>query len=396
MPAHLLAALLLFAATGSEPPVVPEPPAVSGKKPKATKKRPVLPGFKKGVKLVVSAEGASRKRLPSEKDGTEVFLVTFTGKVDARRGELKLTCSDMKVTFAKAPVAPGKKARTLSREAIASGSVVVRTPRRKAIAERASYQLQTETLTLSGKRRPVIYQDGDAIAAESFVFHRARGVFEARGKTVAVILPRKKPGEKPDEKLVPPGRGEKAGPSMARRTRIDAAGGAIYEEAARRLFLRKNVLVRQKGLRLSCDRLWVFFSAREKPKPKSKAKPKPTTKADAKPKAEPKAKSKTGEDPLAASFSPGSVTRIVAAGNVRISGEGRVGEAEIAVYDPVKRVVKLAGKKRAPVIHDGENYLTAPLILYHLASGRLESPNGPFKIVVREKKPGSAKPPGSK
>ncbi len=380
MSAHLLSTVLLLVAAGSEPPVVPEPPAVTGRKPEATRKRPALPGFKKGVKLVVSAEGASRKQLPDDRDGTQVSLVVFTGNVVATRGELKLTCSNMKVTFAKPQAIPGKKAKTQPREAIASGDVVIRTPRLKAIAERASYRMGTETLTLSGKRRPVIYQDGDAVAAESFVLHRARGVFEARGKTVAVILPRKKPGEKPDEKLVPPGRGEKAGPSMARRTRIDAAGGAVYEETARRLFLRRDVLVRQKSLRLSCDRLWVFFSARGKSKDKDKDKP--------------EAKPKAGEDSPATSFSPGSVTRIIAAGNVRINGEGRVGEAEIATYDPVKRVVKLGGKQRAPVIHDGENYLTAPLILYHLASGRLESPNGPLEIVVREKKPGGARPPG--
>ncbi len=384
MHAPLFSTLLLLAATGAtpkqpEPPVTPDPPAVDdakGTKPKPRK----LPGLK-GGKLVVSADGASRKQLGKDRSGAELSRVTFDGNVEATRGELKLTCNDLVVAFAKPRAEPGKKVKTKPQVAIASGDVVVRTPRRKAVAERASYELAAEKLTLSGKRRPVIYQDGDAIAAESFVFYRAKGVFEARGKTVAVILPRKKPGAKPNEKLVPPQHGEKTGPSLARKTRIDCAGGAVYQESRRRLFLRRDVLVRQKGFALSCDRLWVMFSAREKKKPDKK----PAPAGKEKPK-----------DPLAASFGPGSVSRIIAAGNVRVRGEGRTGEAQVAAYDPIRKTVTLGGKEKAPVIRDGNNYLTAPLIVYHLVSGKIESPNGRFKIVVREKKPGSTKPPGKK
>ena len=49
--------LLLFAAAPPTPTAIPEPPAVTGPKPEAVAKRPELPGFKKGVKLVISAEG---------------------------------------------------------------------------------------------------------------------------------------------------------------------------------------------------------------------------------------------------------------------------------------------------------------------------------------------------
>jgi len=374
MTASLLPALLLLASAGAAPgsprkpetPATPEPPAVTG----AERKKPgprSIPGLKSG-KLVVSADGARRRQLGRDRQGAELSRVTFAGNVKATRGELKLSCRDLVVTFAKPEAGPGRKSKTEPREACASGDVVIRTPRRKAIAEKASYELATEKLTLSGRKRPVIYQDGDAVAAESFVFRRARGVFEARGRTVAVILPRKKPGRKPDEETAPPGPDEKPGPSLARKTRIDCAGGAVYEDARHRLFLRREVLVRQKGLALSCDRLWVIFSAREKKKPGQ----------------EPEKKSgPVGKDPLADSFGPGSVSRIVAAGNVRVRGEGRTGEAEIAEYDPVRKTVTLGGRKTAPVIHDGDNYLTAPLIVYHLGSGRLESPNGRLKVVVR-------------
>jgi lipopolysaccharide export system protein LptA len=378
----LPAAVLLAAAAGSEPPRVPEPPPVTGAEDPKVPERREPPALEK-ARLKVSAESAERKALPAGKDGATLSLVTFERKVTATRGKLKLTCRRLEVTFSRPPARGAEKPKTRALRARASGEVVIRTPRRKAVAENADYHLADERFELTGKKRPVIFQDGDAVAAESFAFRRRDGVFEARGRTSAVILPRKKPGGKPGKDRVPPDRSEKAVPGLTGKTRIDAAGGAVYQEGRRRLFLRKQVLVRQKGLRLYCDRLWVLFAPAKREK-----KPAPNAGGPGKP--------GDGKDPLTAAFSPGSVTRVIAAGNVRVVGEDRSAEAEIAAYDPAKRSVTLGGKKRAPVIRDGENYLTAPLIVYHLATGRIESPGGKLKIVVREEKPGSSKLPGSR
>lgn len=379
--ASLLAILATLAASpgalAGEPPEVPDPPGAAAGESSAPKTKP--PFVKTGGKLVVSADRAHRRRLPPGKDGTELSRVSFTGKVAATRGGVTLTCQELEVTFAKPPAKEGEKPKTRARDARARGRVIIRTERRRAVAERADYDFGAERFTLSGKKRPVIYQDGDAVAAESFTVHRRLGRFEARGKTSAVIRPRKKAGEPPAKDEAPPARAEKGGPSLSKKTRIDSAGGAVYDEGKRWLFLRGDVLVRQKGFQISCERLWVIFAARKKDAGKSKE----------------AGGEKKKPDPLAAAFRPGSVERIVAAGHVRIRSATRTAEAELAIYDPARGTFTLTGK-RAPVIRDGENHLTAPEIVYHLKSDKIESRGGPFKAVLRGKKPGSPKLPGDK
>ncbi len=370
---------ILMASCGAlagEPSEVPDPPGATAGKSSGPKTK--SPPVKTGGKLVVSADRARRKRLPPGKDGTELSRVSFAGEVVATRGEVKLTCRELDVIFAKPPAKKSETRKTRARDARARGRVIIRTERRRAVAEQADYDFEAERFTLSGKKRPVIYQGGDAVAAESFTVHRRQGIFEARGKASAVIRPRKKADEAPAKDEAPPGRAEKSGPSLAKKTRIDSAGGAVYDEGKRRLFLRGDVLLRQKGFQLSCGRLWVIFAARKKAAGKSK---------DAGEAKKP--------DPLAGAFRPGSVERIVAAGRVRIRSATRTAEAELATYDPAKGIFTLTGKS-SPVIRDGENHLTAPEIVYHLKSDRIEARGGSFKAVVRGKKPGSLKLPSGK
>ncbi len=360
-PALLL--LLLAPAAGGEPPVetprVPDPPRVGDAPAEPRTAIPGLPDLRSGGKLVLAADEASRRRLPVSEGNGKLSRVSLKGNVRASRNDMEMTCRELEVVFEDVPAEDGGKPRPEPRSARARGEVIVRTARRKAIAGEAAYDFGRELLTLSGEKRPVIYQDGDAIAAERFEVHRARGAYRAVGRTTAVIRPREKPGDAGAEKR-PPERDENGAPDLRKKTRIDSENGAVYEEAAARLFLRGKVLVRQKGLRLSCARAWALFHPGKK-----------------------KAEGEAEKGPKG----PGALRKVIIAGDVRMESGKRAAEGEIAAYDPEKKTVTLAGGKRPPTISDGDSWLTAPLIIYHLETDRIESPNGPLKAVVKSEKP---------
>jgi lipopolysaccharide export system protein LptA len=296
--------------------------------------------------------------------------------VEVVRGTLRLNCARLSAVMAGAR-GTGTGGEPLS--CTAEGEVVVRDGESKAIAERAHYDCLTEQLTLSGVKRPVIYHQADAVAAESFVLHRRREMFEARGRTSAVIVPREKA---PDEAVpTPPGRDEKSVPSLKGKTRVDCSGGAIYEERRNLLFMRDDVLVRQEGYEMSCDRAWALFRPREK-KGAGGEEGQPAV-AEEKPPTPRLAG--IADAPQATGAGPGQLMQVIAAGHVRVRSATRSAEAELVSYDAAARTLTLSGGEPGPVIREGDSWLTAPLIVYHLDGDRIESPNGPFKAVVRSK-----------
>jgi lipopolysaccharide export system protein LptA len=244
--------------------------------------------------------------------------------------------------------------------------VVITMPGRRAVADEALYDMASEQITLTGKTRPVIYHETDAVAADSFVIHRTARVVQARGKVSAVIAPRRPPEGRGAEK--PPGQDAsellKGGPSAAKRTRIDSTGGAIYDDAQHLLFLKDDVVVQQEGFRLAAERLWAFFQPKDQPRPEGAQPPEKT------------------DDPLAAAMGRSALVRLVAAGGVRVETDTRTADAELAEYHAAAKTVTLAGKAPQPVIHEGTNRLTAPQIIYYLDEDRMESRGGPFKAVV--------------
>jgi len=379
--ALLLPALAWAAAGASEPPVLPEPPEVSP--PDAPKPREPPPAGKPPTEtpagtpkagpddeaITVVADQASSQRAGADAAGHELTRARFTGNVDARRGDVKLTCRQLEVTFA-----AGEGNRRRPQSARATGQVVIAMPGRRAVAEEALYDMAGELITLSGKTRPVLYHQNDAVAAESFLIHRLKRLVEARGRVSAEIAPRQqaKPGAKPDPKGLP------AGPSAAKRTRLDAAGGGIYADATHQLFLKDAVVVQQEGFRLACDRLWVFLRPQEEKKPAARPE---------------KEKGPTPEaDPLLEALGAGALRKITAAGRVRIETDTRQVEAELAEYRAEGRTIILAGVPQ-PVIREGQSLLTAPQIIYYLDEDRVESRGGPFKAVLRGEKPGGKPPP---
>ncbi|HOX06647.1 MAG TPA: LptA/OstA family protein [Planctomycetota bacterium] len=321
------------------------------------------PGADPGAEppLSVSADRAVSQRAGKDAEGRDLTRARFTGNVVAVRGDVTLKCAELEVLFARdaRDAERGEAAeRGRARQARASGSVVVTMPGRRAVADEAVYDVAAERITLSGKTRPVIYHEGDAVAAESFVLHRTERVAEARGRTSAMIAPRKAGAEADANAAAGDAKAEplKAGPSAGRKTRIDSTDGAVYRDAERELFMRGEVVVQQEGFRLRCGRLWACFERRpEKP-------------AEG-----------PGQDVVPGA---GALSRLVAAGGVRLETEARTAESELAEYDAAKRTVTLAGEHGQPEIREGGSRLTAPQIVYHLAEDRVEPRGGPFKAVI--------------
>jgi lipopolysaccharide export system protein LptA len=401
----LLAALLAAAVNAAEAPRVPEAPPVGepvapqpapAGKPAKPGPRPAVeppparpPSDEDPEKLTVTADKAGSQRAGKDEQGRELTKARFVGNVEAVRGEVRLTCRELEVIFVKEAAKAGaesaaKPGQGRARQARATGAVVITMPDRRAVADEALYDMASEQITLTGKTRPVLYHETDAVAADSFVLHRAAKVAEARGKVSAVIGPRAPPEERGAEKKPAPDASDllrqgygglqsrqaketdlaKAGPSAAKRTRIDAAGGAVYDDARRVLFLKDRVVVQQEGFRLAAERLWVFFQPRAASAPEG---------------APPPAKA---ADPLVAAMGGGSLRKLVAAGGVRVETDTRTTDSELAEYDAAGRTVVLAGQAPQPVIHEGENRLTAPQIIYYLDEDRMESRGGAFKAVV--------------
>ncbi len=323
--------------------------------------------------LSVSADRAVSQRAGRDERGRELTRARFSGKVEAVRGDVKLTCRELEVLFAREGRDPGaEKAGAQGRplEARATGGVVVSTPGSRAVAEEAVYDVYGERITLSGKARPVLYYGPDAVAAESFVLHRSTRIAEARGRTSAVIEARRPAAEAADAGGL--------APSAGKKTRIDATDGAVYDEGRRELFLKGGVVVQQEGFRLRCDRLWARFGAKESKPKRDNANEEPAG-APGKPTERPPA------DP-AAKLQAGELERLVASGGVRLDTETRTMESELAEYDAAKRTAVLAGETSQPEVREGGNRLTAPQIVYHLDEDRLESRGGPFKVVIEAKR----------
>jgi lipopolysaccharide export system protein LptA len=320
--------------------------------------------------LSVSADKAVSQRAGKDAEGHELTRARFTGNVVAVRGDVTMKCQELDALFARDALKTGAgeaAGQGRARQARATGGVVVTMPGRRAVADEAFYDVAAERITLSGKARPVIYHQSDAVAAESFVLYRTARVAEARGRTSAMIAPRK-PAETVEGKGPAAGADlGKAGPSAGKKTRIDSTGGAVYSDERHELFTKGNVVLQQEGFRLTCDRLWAYFQPRERP-------------AEA-----PKAPAGKPDDELTAALGAGELRRIVADGGVRLETEARTADSELAEYDAGKRTITLAGVHSQPEIREGENRLTAPQIIYHLADDRLEPRGGPFKAVVETK-----------
>lgn len=352
-------------ALGGEPsPAVPPLPDPAAEQPAAL---PPAPPPDADRRLIIAADRIQSRGAGRDAEGRAVTRVLFSGGVEAVRGDLALKCRELEVESVAGEEGGGSRPRL----ARARGKVEITTPRRRAVAEEAGYDLAAEKLTVTGRERPVIHQDGHELAAESFVLSRAAGVFEARGKVSAVLQPR------------PAAEAEKgARPAAARKTRVDASGGAVYDDARRQLFLKDDVLVRQEGFELACDRLWVLF-APEGPKEAGKS-------------GEAGAPAAGAGDPLGP-LEVGSVRKVVAEGRVRLTAGRRLAVADLAAYDPLGKTVVLSGRDSAPVIRDEQGLLTAPQIVYYIEEERLESRGGPFRAVVgdgRLEAPAPEKPPG--
>lgn len=312
-------------------------------------------------KLTITADKAASQKAGKDDQGRDLTRARFTGHVEAVRGDVKLQCDSLDVVFAldqSKPAADGDDKRGVPQSAKASGSVVVTMPGRRAVGDEAVYDMAAGTVTLSGGSRPVLYHESDAVAAEKFVLHRDPRITEARGKVSAMIQPRK--DDKGDKA---PGDKKPAveGPSAAKKTRVDAAEGALYDENSRVLYLKGQVVVQQEGFRLSCNELWAFLE--------------PAGEKDGK-----------AKDPLVAGLGVGALSRLVGSGGVWVDTETRTISAELAQYDAATRTTVLAGKSPVPAVHEPGRLLTAPQIVHHLADDSLEARGGPFKVTLEGEK----------
>lgn len=155
---------------------------------------------------IVFSETASKKLLSDSNEpivirsnSVEVdykrYIVTFTGDVDIRNGELTIDCQKMFLYYQNLPDldAPDKTRSSIDK-IIAEGKVIISRPAGGlAMAEKAVYFSEDEKVVLTGK--PVIKQGDDFVegARITLYLNENRSVVEGSSdaKAKAVLFPKK-------------------------------------------------------------------------------------------------------------------------------------------------------------------------------------------------------------
>jgi lipopolysaccharide export system protein LptA len=162
----------------------------------------VLAHRKAPVAMVVRADHMLARNIENE--------ITFSGHVHLVKGTLRLTSDDLIVYLRKAG-----KGKTLMEETgqgrssqrvetmVATGHVIIRTPRRTAYSGRAVYVEAAHLFVLT--REPVVIQNGDRMSGERITFFTRLNKSVVQGHSLMLLDSGGRKSSPPSRKAAPPG-----------------------------------------------------------------------------------------------------------------------------------------------------------------------------------------------
>jgi lipopolysaccharide export system protein LptA len=105
-----------------------------------------------------AAESKSDKAVDIESNEMEILddkkMAIFTGKVNARRGDVKLNCDKLEVNYAEAEQPDGSK-KTDVTNLYATGNVVIVTSKQTVTGQWARMDVKTNTINIGGRVKVV-------------------------------------------------------------------------------------------------------------------------------------------------------------------------------------------------------------------------------------------------